>query len=375
MEAAAAEAAIGAFAGAEAARGYRSFRERAGRIHAALDAPFLSVQRPGALAFATQAGLRGLLGTSPFTPLWTALGEHFRDVRLRQGFGRVAGYVGASPLQAPATLMLVAHVEMQGAWRVEGGLPRLAEALGTLAAARGAVFRYGAEVREIAVTGGRASGVRLANGEMIAASSVLCNAEPAAIGAGLFGRAAARAVDPLAPERRSFSAITWALPRRVEGVAAQTVLHAEDPTAEYVDIAYRARLPMQPSITLWAEEDTTLVMTHAPARADLRPIADEAISAFGEAVFARLAATGIVLDRAAARVTTPRDFAIWFPGSGGALYGAAPHGWQAAFNRPAARTRLPGLVLAGGGTHPGAGVAMAAISGRLAAERIIEDRG
>ena len=48
---------------------------------------------------------------------------------------------------------------------------------------------------------------------------------------------------------------------------------------------------------------------------------------------------------------------------------------DSAFSRPAARTKLAGFYLAGGGTHPGAGVAMAALSGRLAASRVIEDGG
>jgi 1-hydroxycarotenoid 3,4-desaturase len=64
-----------------------------------------------------------------------------------------------------------------------------------------------------------------------------------------------------------------------------------------------------------------------------------------------------------------------YPGTGGALYGPAAHGWQAAFNRPGARTKLPGLYLAGGSTHPGAGLAMAALSGRAAAAQIIGDMG
>ena len=40
---------------------------------------------------------------------------------------------------------------------------------------------------------------------------------------------------------------------------------------------------------------------------------------------------------------------------------------MASFRRPAARTRLTGLYLAGGSVHPGAGVPMAALSGRQAA--------
>jgi 1-hydroxycarotenoid 3,4-desaturase len=388
-EEAAAEA-IGAFAGAAAVRGYRAFRARARRIHDALEGPFLRAQRPGALTLAAQAGMRGLLGASPFTTLSDALAEHFAAPRLRQVFGRVATYVGSSPLQAPATLMLVAHVELQGLWSVEGGMSRLAEALAALAEARGATFRYGAEAREILVAGGRATGVKLADGETVAAGAVVLNADAATLAAGRFGKAAAGAVEPLAPERRSFSAVTWALLAATEGLepAAQTVVHADEPTAEYVEIAYRRRLPATPTVTLWAHDrmegaappagpERLLAMVNAPARADLQPLPAEAIARCGETVFERLRRAGLAVHRRpeAEVVTTPSGFDQLFPGVGGALYGPAVHGWQAAFSRPGARTKLPGLYLAGGGTHPGAGVAMAAISGRLAAARVIEDRG
>jgi len=71
--------------------------------------------------------------------------------------------------------------------------------------------------------------------------------------------------------------------------------------------------------------------------------------------------------------TSPHDFARMFPASGGALYGAANHSWSATLQRPSARTAVRGLYLAGGTAHPGAGVPMAALSGRLAADAISAD--
>jgi hydroxymethylglutaryl-CoA synthase len=49
-----------------------------------------------------------------------------------------ASLAGASPFLAPATLMLVAHVELEGVWLVEGGMHRLARAIERLAGEVGA---------------------------------------------------------------------------------------------------------------------------------------------------------------------------------------------------------------------------------------------
>jgi 1-hydroxycarotenoid 3,4-desaturase len=62
-----------------------------------------------------------------------------------------------------------------------------------------------------------------------------------------------------------------------------------------------------------------------------------------------------------------------FPATGGALYGQAMHGAMAPFRRPGARSALPGLYLAGGSVHPGPGVPFAVLSGRLAAESLLQD--
>ena len=153
--------AIGAFAGARDAAGYRRFAARAQAIYATLETPFLRGQQPGsAVALVRRAGITNMLGIAAFSTLWKELGHYFRDPRLRQMFARYSTYCGSSPYLAPATLMLVAHVEREGVWLVAGGMKALALALARLATALGVEFRYGAGADTIIVESGRAAGVR-----------------------------------------------------------------------------------------------------------------------------------------------------------------------------------------------------------------------
>jgi 1-hydroxycarotenoid 3,4-desaturase len=92
--------------------------------------------------------------------MWKALGDFFKDPRLRQLFGRYATYYGSDPFTAPATLNLIAHVEQCGVWTVDGGMFALAQALSRVARGLGVEIRCGAEVVE--VEGGQ--GVRGAAG-------------------------------------------------------------------------------------------------------------------------------------------------------------------------------------------------------------------
>jgi phytoene dehydrogenase-like protein len=110
-------AAASASAGSASPQAAATARHSCGRMRAPPGtAPRGGSRRPGT----------DLLGIRPFSTLWRALGDHFRDPRLRQLFGRYATYCGSSPYQAPATLMLVAHVEQSGVWLIEGGMHRLA---------------------------------------------------------------------------------------------------------------------------------------------------------------------------------------------------------------------------------------------------------
>jgi 1-hydroxycarotenoid 3,4-desaturase len=381
--------AIGAFAGADAVTGFRAFTKEARHIYDTLEQPFLCAQRPGRLDLVRGTALRDLWRIRPYESMWRALGRYFRDPRLRQLFGRYATYSGASPFHAPATLMLIAHVEQSGVWAIEGGMHALARALEGLASRQGAAFRYGADCVEIVVSGGKAAGVVLASGERIDADHVIVNADPAALERGLLGPAAAPAVPPLAPRKRSLSAVTFTLAARTDGfpLAHHNVFFSSDYRAEFDDILKRRSLPAEPTVYLCAQDraghdnegprgpERMHLIVNAPPDGDAKPLSPAEIDRCETRTFERLEACGLRVQRlpGCSVTTTPADFHRLFPATGGALYGRASHGSAAAFQRPGARTAIPGLYLAGGGAHPGAGVPMAALSGWLATQSLIAD--
>jgi 1-hydroxycarotenoid 3,4-desaturase len=384
--------AIAAFAGPREAEGFRTFCARARDVYQTLEEPFIRSPQPTPISLAFSSGLKGLgdmWRISPFSTLWSALGDHFHDPRLRQLFGRYATYCGSSPFDAPATLMLVAHVEQDGVWIIEEGMHELARAIERIAKENGARFTYGAEVEEVLARNGRIIGVRLRNGDIVEADNVIVNADTAAVAAGLFGRNIASAVAQLRRDQRSLSAMTWVMNARTSGfpLVRHNVFFSDDYQAEFDDIFGRARLPRQPTVYVCAQDrsddpaefpggpERLLVLVNAPATGDMDRYNGAEVAECEERTFALLKRLGLDVDRASAEtvLTTPAEFNDLFPATGGALYGAASHGWMASFSRPGGKTRIPGLYLAGGSVHPGPGVPMAALSGWLAAAQLAVD--
>ena len=183
--------------------------------------------------------------------------------------------------------------------------------------------------------------------------------------------------------------MTWALRAASDGfpLARHNVFFSRDYRQEFADIFVRSQLPREPTVYVCAQDRDTpdgvssgsrerlFVLTNAPAIADRYRFTHAEIEQCTRATFGTLERCGLSVRHQpdAEEVTTPAEFAARFPATGGALYGRAVHGSMAAFHRPGSRSGIPGLYLAGGSVHPGPGVPMAVLSGRLAAKTILED--
>ena len=387
--------AIGAFAGAKDAQGYRDFCARSAAMYQTLAGTFIAAERPSVFDLTCRVGfghLDRLLAISPMKTLWPALAEHFADPRLRQLFGRYATYVGSSPLLTPATMMLVAHVEQDGVWLVKGGMVKVVQALHKLGEAQGARYQFNAKVAELKTEHGRISGLVLADGQHIEADAIVYNGDVSALEPGLLGKRVAHAASAVVQADRSLSAITWCINAETSGfpLVHHNVFFAADYPAEFDAVFRRRYITEAPTVYICAQDrggghspsgglpgapgtpERLLVLINAPADGDSRTFN---AGSYAERTFELLARCGLTIKTTAenSRPTTPTDFNRLFPGSGGALYGRAKYGAFASFRRPGASSSVPGLNFAGGSVHPGPGVPMAAMSGRLAAARLLDD--
>jgi 1-hydroxycarotenoid 3,4-desaturase len=391
-------AAIGEFAGAADALAFREFHARSGGLHAALRRSFMESQRPSPAQLVARLGPSGLGAmwrTAPWRTLWQALGVQFRDPRLRQLYARYATYVGSSPLHAPATLMLIAHVEQQGVWLVEGGMRRIAQALESLGKAHGATYRYGSHVAGLRTRGRRVSGVVLDSGEELESDAVVFNGDVSALVGGALGPVPRGKLSPTAPRDRALSAVTWCRRVATRGfpLAHHTVFFGDDYPGEFDAIFRQRTIDRAPTVYVCAQDrDATaagalgagtgpgaaerlLLLVNAPADGDRGGIDDATLARVAADASGLLRDCGLMLGDGdgGGVVTRPQDWERLFPATGGSLYGRANHGAMGSFRRAGAASGVPGLYLAGGSVHPGPGVPMATLSGRLAAARLLAD--
>ena len=380
--------AIAAFAGPREADAFRKFHRNANSIYETVRAPFIEAETPGIMAGLSNTGPRGLwqlMKIDWHRSLWRTLGSYFKDARLRQLFARYATYYGSNPFSAPGTLSLIAAVEQAGVWRVEGGMIELARATVAAIERLGGEVHCNAEVAEIETDSSGVTGVRCTDGRRFKCKTVVFNGSPAALSKGLLGSETKRSVSSKRPEP-SLSAVTFCGVGQAKGFDLQwhNVFFSDNYEAEFNAIFRDGRIPASPTTYICAQDRGSLheaqaqerlfCLVNAPARGDERNF-DEEIETCKTHMMQLLSRCGLELTMQDSVVTTPTQFASMFPETKGALYGPATHGATGAFARPGASTKIPGLYLVGGDAHPGAGVPMVTLGGRIAADQVFDRLG
>jgi phytoene desaturase len=382
--------ALGTGAGAE----WSALMQRASAMWRISEEPFLRTPLRGAATLARLSRRPGDVATiAPWRTL-RGLGERsLRRPELRMLLDRYATYSGSDPRRAPAVLATVPHLEQTfGSWYVRGGLHRLGLAVAERAVECGAVVRTGCRVRRVRVEGGRAAGVELPDGEVVAADVVVSGVDATALHRDLLPpdrrTAGARAALRRATPSLSGFVLLLALRGRTPGLAHHTVLFPDDYDAEFDAVFGTGRhrgapRPVaDPTVYISAPEDPALrpdddseswfVLVNAPPHRPEGGV-DWNEPGLAERYTARvlevMAARGLdVRDRIRWSVTrTPADLECDTGSVGGSIYGTSSNGARAAFLRPANASPVPGLFLVGGSAHPGGGLPLVTLSAEIVA--------
>ncbi|WP_406449214.1 NAD(P)/FAD-dependent oxidoreductase [Streptomyces sp. NBC_00876] len=313
------------------------------------------------------------------------------DPRLAALLDGYALSYGLDPLTAPASAALLPYMEETfGSWYVVGGMRALAQAVYERCLARRVEFVFGAEVARVVEKDGRAAGVELADGTVAEAAHVVLGARPhpGLVPGQELWQDGDVTVQPRAGGGASgrFVVLLSLRGARPADAVHRTVVHPADGAAER-EAVFGGRPAAHPTVTVLRPDDpstrpdedheaVTLMATVAPhgpvdwTDEELRSrYADTLIDAAGAAV------PGLRERVLHLEVRTPAQTETETGAQGGAVPAPALAGAGGSCLHAGNRTRLPGLLLAGGWSHPGGGPAHAGMSGALVAGLIVEGDG
>lgn len=306
------------------------------------------------------------------------------DPHLQQIFLRFATYNGSSPYQTPATFNIIPYVEAEfGAWYVRGGMPRITEELTGLARRRGVTFRF-----NTTATDWRHNEATAQDGFRTRADLLVCNADVLSARTGfLAGHTSTKVQKKIL--RPPLSTSGFILFLGVKGcdprLSHHNIFFSDDYPHEFAEIHDAKISPTEPTIYISISShtdpnhapdghDNYFVLINTPARDPDQPWTKAEAAGYRDLVLKRLEQFGLddLQKRIVSeRIFTPSDFAHRDLAHHGALYGWASHSIRTSLFRPPLRAPdLRNVYFVGGTTHPGGGIPLVLLSGKMVAEMI-----
>ncbi len=376
--------------------GYRAFLGRTRHLYERAfvdlaDQPFLTA---GSFARAVPE----LVQAGAQQSVYSFASRYFRDPSLRMVFSFPPLFIGGNPFRASAIYSIVPYLErLGGVHFTPGGMYALVEAMAGLLRSLGGEVRCGVAVERILVRGGRATGVRLADGTELAADAVVANSDVATTYQELLPVEARPRLGMarLRGYRYSMSCflLYLGLTRTYEHLRHHTIVMTDryrelihqifDGSGIPDDLALYLHAPTRTDPSMAPPGCESLyVLAPVPNLAhgidwarEAQPFRDRIIRFLEREVGLEGLEASIALERR----FTPLDFATELRSYQGAAFSIEPTLMQSAYLRPHNRSsHVGGLYFAGAGTHPGAGIPgvllSASITSRLVAADLVAAR-
>ena len=313
--------------------------------------------------------------------------RYFKEPKLVQLFNRYATYNGSSPYQTPGIMQMISHLEHgMGTHFPVGGMHAISQSLTKLAQELGVQFELSSMVEHILVEENKVQGV-MVNGTERMFDLVVCNSDIKHAYHELLPKQVRRPKKTLAQEPSSSALIFyWGIGQTFPEMDLHNIIFSEDYKEEFDHICSNGPFWKDPTIYIHISnrlevddapkgKDSWFVMVNVPydqgqdwediVRKVRRKLIERISSVLGKDI-ASLIETEEIL--------TPTQIQQRTSSVGGALYGTSSNERMAAFLRHSNKSSsVKGLYFCGGSAHPGGGVPLCILSGKIAAEWIKED--
>jgi len=256
------------------------------------------------------------------------------------------------------------------------------KALERLARELNVEFRFDAEIEKILVEEGKAVGVKLKSGEQLKSDLVVANSDAVETYRNLLP-VENKKIESREPSCSGF-VMLLGVKRQFPKLAHHNIFFSDDYKAEFDAIFKELRPARNPTIYVCAASKTDVtqapvgcenlfVLINAPYTSEKTNWEKEKKS-YRDLIIKKLENAGLEnLENSIdfEQIITPFDFEQKYRANRGSIYGVSSNGIFSAFLRvPNKAKDIENLYFVGGATHPGGGIPLVLLSGKMAAESI-----
>ncbi len=307
----------------------------------------------------------------------------FKDERLVQFYNRFATYNGSSPYQTPGIMSMIPHLEQYyGTYFPNGGMHAITQSLFRLSQDIGVEYHFNQNVEEIITKAHKVQGIKV-NGVFVEADIVVSNADVVPTYRKLLPNH--KAPEKVLKQPRSSSALIfyWGVKQQFSQLDLHNIFFSKDYKTEFDYIFNKKDVYNDPTVyvNITSKEEPNdapqgcenwFVMINVPSNTgqDWDDIIERSRQHIKEKLNRLLDINLDTLIEYEA-ILDPRTIESRTQSYQGALYGASSNNKYAAFLRhPNFKNSIKNLYFCGGSVHPGGGIPLCLLSGKIVSELI-----
>ena len=324
----------------------------------------------------------------PFRTMDAAVRSFFKDEKLIELFDRYATYNGSNPFEAPATLNIIPHVELSlGGYIAEGGMHSVTESLYRIAREKGVKFYFNSEVSEILICDDKVSGIKTEK-KIFKSDAVISNADVAWTYSNLISDNSVINMQDKRKKTPSMSGIVfyWGIKGIHEELDLHNILFSYNYKKEFEQIFSEHICPDDPTVYIHISSkinkqdapdgcENWFVMVNAPYvngqnwEKEIRRVRIKVKEKIKNRLNIDL--NGKIITE---NIMSPVDIERTTYSTSGSIYGYSSNSrYSAFFRHPNYSSKIKGLYFCGGSVHPGGGVPLVLLSGKIASELLKAD--